>query len=64
MVRRTPATPSDLDLSLPIAVDWRPDEVWHGRLPRSVSLRDRHVPKGGEGASEPCKPGRRGATPA
>jgi hypothetical protein len=28
MVRRTPATPSDLDLSLPIAVDWRPDEVW------------------------------------
>jgi len=28
MVRRTPATPPDLDLSLPIAVDWRPDEVW------------------------------------
>lgn len=28
MVRRTPATPADLDLSLPIAVDWRPGEVW------------------------------------
>jgi aminoglycoside 2'-N-acetyltransferase I len=29
MVRLTPATPRDLDLSLPIAVDWRPgDEVW------------------------------------
>ncbi len=28
MVRRTPATPADLDLALPIAVDWRPDEVW------------------------------------
>ena len=28
MVRRTPATPPGLDLSLPIAVDWRPDEVW------------------------------------
>ena len=28
MVRRTPATPPDLDLSLPIAVDWRPGEVW------------------------------------
>ncbi len=28
MIRRTPATPPDLDLSLPIAVDWRPGEVW------------------------------------
>lgn len=28
MVRRTPATPPDLDLSAPIAVDWRPGEVW------------------------------------
>jgi len=28
MVRRTPATPVDLDLSSPIAVDWRPREVW------------------------------------
>ena len=28
MVRRTPATPAALDLSLPIAVDWRPGEVW------------------------------------
>lgn len=28
MVRRTPATPADLDLSEPIAVDWRPGEVW------------------------------------
>jgi aminoglycoside 2'-N-acetyltransferase I len=28
MVRPTPATPKDLDLSLPIAVDWRPGEVW------------------------------------
>jgi aminoglycoside 2'-N-acetyltransferase I len=28
MVRRTPTTPPDLDLSLPIAVDWRPGEVW------------------------------------
>lgn len=28
MVRRTPATPVDLDLSGPIAVDWRPGEVW------------------------------------
>jgi aminoglycoside 2'-N-acetyltransferase I len=28
MVRITPATPPDLDLSLPIAVDWRPGEVW------------------------------------
>jgi len=28
MVRLTPMTPPDLDLSLPIAVDWRPGEVW------------------------------------
>jgi aminoglycoside 2'-N-acetyltransferase I len=28
MIRRTPGTPADLDLSLPIAVDWRPGEVW------------------------------------
>lgn len=28
MVRLTPATPPDLDLSAPIAVDWRPGEVW------------------------------------
>ena len=28
MVRRAPATPAGLDLSLPIAVDWRPGEVW------------------------------------
>lgn len=29
MVRLTPATPAHLDLTLPIAVDWRPgDEVW------------------------------------
>jgi aminoglycoside 2'-N-acetyltransferase I len=28
MVRRTPATPPGLDLTLPIAVDWRPGEVW------------------------------------
>jgi aminoglycoside 2'-N-acetyltransferase I len=28
MIRRTPTTPADLDLSLPIAVDWRPGEVW------------------------------------
>lgn len=28
MVRSTPATPLDLDLSAPIAVDWRPGEVW------------------------------------
>jgi aminoglycoside 2'-N-acetyltransferase I len=28
MVRVTPGTPSDLDLTLPIAVDWRPGEVW------------------------------------
>ena len=28
MVRRTPTTPPDLDLSGPIAVDWRPGEVW------------------------------------
>jgi len=28
MVRPTPMTPPDLDLSLPIAVDWRPGEVW------------------------------------
>ena len=28
MVRLTPMTPPDLDISLPIAVDWRPGEVW------------------------------------
>ena len=28
MVRRTPTTPADLDLAWPIAVDWRPGEVW------------------------------------
>jgi aminoglycoside 2'-N-acetyltransferase I len=28
MVRLTPATPPDLDLSLALAVDWRPGEVW------------------------------------
>lgn len=28
MVRITPATPPGLDLTLPIAVDWRPGEVW------------------------------------
>jgi aminoglycoside 2'-N-acetyltransferase I len=28
MVRRTPSTPDALDLDAPIAVDWRPGEVW------------------------------------
>jgi aminoglycoside 2'-N-acetyltransferase I len=28
MVRLTPMTPPGLDLALPIAVDWRPGEVW------------------------------------
>jgi aminoglycoside 2'-N-acetyltransferase I len=28
MVRLTPRTPVDLDLSGPIAVDWRPGDVW------------------------------------
>jgi aminoglycoside 2'-N-acetyltransferase I len=28
MVRRTPTTPPGLDLAAPIAVDWRPGEVW------------------------------------
>lgn len=28
MVRRTPSTPPSLDLEAPIAVDWRPGEVW------------------------------------
>ena len=28
MVRATPRTPPDLDVTLPIAVDWRPGEVW------------------------------------
>jgi aminoglycoside 2'-N-acetyltransferase I len=28
MVRLTPRTPPDLDLTSPIAVDWRPGEVW------------------------------------
>lgn len=28
MVRRTPSTPPGLDLAMPIAVDWRPGEVW------------------------------------
>jgi aminoglycoside 2'-N-acetyltransferase I len=28
MVRRTPATPPDLDLDAPISCDWRPGDVW------------------------------------
>jgi aminoglycoside 2'-N-acetyltransferase I len=28
MIRRTPSTPKALDLDAPIAVDWRPGEVW------------------------------------
>jgi aminoglycoside 2'-N-acetyltransferase I len=28
MIRRTPSTPAALDLDAPIAVDWRPGEVW------------------------------------
>jgi aminoglycoside 2'-N-acetyltransferase I len=28
MIRLTPRTPPNLDLTLPIAVDWRPGEVW------------------------------------
>lgn len=28
MVLRTPRTPADLDLTGPIAVDWRPEEPW------------------------------------
>ena len=28
MVRRTPTTPSDLDLDAPISCDWRPGDVW------------------------------------
>jgi len=28
MVRRTDSTPEDLELDAPIAVDWRPGEVW------------------------------------
>ena len=28
MVRLTPSTPAGLDLTSPIAVDWRPGEVW------------------------------------
>lgn len=28
MARLTPGTPAGLDLTLPIAVDWRPGEVW------------------------------------
>jgi aminoglycoside 2'-N-acetyltransferase I len=28
MVRRTRSTPTSLDLAAPIAVDWRPGEVW------------------------------------
>ncbi|HYN64514.1 MAG TPA: GNAT family N-acetyltransferase, partial [Candidatus Limnocylindrales bacterium] len=28
MIRMTPLTPSGLDLALPLAVDWRPGEVW------------------------------------
>ena len=28
MVRLTPTTPADLDLTVPLAVDWRPGEVW------------------------------------
>lgn len=28
MVRRTPATPSDLDLAAPMSCEWRPGDVW------------------------------------
>jgi hypothetical protein len=28
LVRLTPLTPAGLDLAQPIAVDWRPGEVW------------------------------------
>ena len=28
MIRRTPATPADLDLAAPISCDWRPGDVW------------------------------------
>ena len=28
MVRRTPTTPSDLDLDAPISCDWRSGDVW------------------------------------
>lgn len=38
MVRLTPMTPPDLDLSLPIGVDWRPgSEVW------SAAARPGHI---------------------
>jgi aminoglycoside 2'-N-acetyltransferase I len=28
MIRRTPRSPASLDLDLPIAIDWRPEESW------------------------------------
>jgi aminoglycoside 2'-N-acetyltransferase I len=28
MIRRTPATPANLDLGAPISCDWRPGDVW------------------------------------
>ena len=28
VIRRTPTTPSDLDLDAPISCDWRPGDVW------------------------------------
>jgi aminoglycoside 2'-N-acetyltransferase I len=28
MIRKTPLTPAELDITLPLAVDWRPGEIW------------------------------------